>query len=85
MKIGYLPCRTCGNETNCADLVSGLCPSCAQKHVAYLADLQRQYDKALSAGDVAASGEVAAIISAYEKSERVRLNAARHDRHKLAG
>ena len=78
---GYLRCRSCGAETNCADLVSGFCPVCAKIHVAALADLQRQYDAALAAGDSAASERVAALISEYEQSERVRLKDAVHDRH----
>lgn len=78
---GYLRCRSCGAETNCADLVSGFCPVCAQIHVAALADLQRQYDAALAAGDPVASERVAALISDYEQSERVRLKDAVHDRH----
>ena len=67
---GYLRCRSCGTETNCADLVSGFCPVCAKIHVA-----------ALAAGDPAASERVAALISEYEQSERVRLKDAVHDRH----
>ena len=79
---GYLRCRSCGAETNCADLVSGFCPVCAQIHVAALADLQRQYDAAMAAGDPAASERVAELIGEYEQSERVRLKDASHDRHR---
>lgn len=78
---GYLRCRSCGAETNCADLVSGFCPVCAQIHIAALSDLQRQYDAALAAGDAAATERVADLIGAYEQSERVRLKDASHDRH----
>lgn len=79
MRIGYLPCRGCGSETNCADLVSGYCPSCARAHAAALASLQREYEGTLAAGDPAAAKGVGEIISSYENSEGLRLKDATHD------
>ena len=77
MKIGFKFCRGCGAETNCADLVSGYCPNCAKVHVARLSEYQRQYEAAVAAGDASASGKIAALISRYEQSERLRLKDAR--------
>ena len=71
--IGYLNCRDCGQEVNCADLVGGLCPVCARERIAYLADLQAQYQAAVDAGEPGASSRVAEIIREYQQSERVRL------------
>lgn len=71
--IGYRSCRACGHEVNCADLVGGLCPVCARERVAYLADLQVQYQAAVDAGAPGASSRVAEIIRDYQRSERVRL------------
>lgn len=71
--IGYRSCRACGQEVNCADLVGGLCPICARERVAYLADLQVQYQAAVDAGEPGASSRVAEIIRDYQRSERVRL------------
>lgn len=71
--IGYLKCRECGEEYNCADIVGGLCPECARSRIAHLADLQRQYENALRAGEAGASERVAQLIREYQQSERVRL------------
>lgn len=71
--IGYRSCRACGHEVNCADLVGGLCPTCARERVAYLADLQVQYQAAVDAGEPGASSRVAELIRDYQRSERVRL------------
>lgn len=71
--IGYLSCRDCGQERNCADLVGGLCPTCARERVARLADLQVQYQAAVDAGEPGASNRVAELIRDYQRSERVRL------------
>ncbi len=71
--IGYRSCRVCGQDMNCADLVGGLCPTCARERVARLADLQVQYQNAVDAGEPGASSRVAEIIRAYQRSERVRL------------
>lgn len=71
--IGYLPCRDCGAETNCADLVAGLCPTCARQRAARLADLQREYQQYVEDGHERASAYVAEIIRAYQQSEGVRL------------
>ena len=71
--IGYLHCRDCGQERNCADLVGGLCPTCARKRVARLADLQVRYQAAVDAGEVGASSRMAELIRDYQRSERVRL------------
>ena len=71
--IGYLHCRDCGQERNCADLVGGLCPTCARKRVARLADLQVRYQAAVDAGEPGASRRVAELIRDYQRSERVRL------------
>ena len=71
--IGYLSCRACGQEVNCADLVGGLCPICARERIARLADLQVQYQNAVDAGEPGASSRVAEIIRDYQRSERVRL------------
>ena len=60
--IGYLHCRDCGQERNCADLVGGLCPTCARKRVARLADLQVRYQAAVDAGEPGASSRVAELI-----------------------
>ncbi len=73
--IGYRSCRDCGQEVNCADLVGGLCPECARSRTARLADLQRQYEAALEAGEPGASARVAEIIRDYQRSEGVRLQA----------
>lgn len=74
-RIGYANCRSCGKEFNCADLVSGLCPECAQDRIATLAALQRQYQDAVDNGEAGASQEVADLIRAYQKTEQVRLQA----------
>lgn len=74
--LGYKTCRSCGSLMNCADLVSGLCPRCARERAAYLADLQRQYQAAVDAGDPDASQEVANLIFEYQHVERVRLKDA---------
>lgn len=71
--IGYLKCRECGEEYNYADIVGGLCPECARSRIAHLADLQRQYESALRAGEAGASERVAQLIREYQQSERVRL------------
>lgn len=71
--LGYKTCRSCGSLMNCADLISGLCPSCARKRATYLAALQRNYQAAVEAGDPAASSHVADLILAYQSSEGVRL------------
>lgn len=71
--IGYLSCRDCGQERNCADLIGGLCPTCARKRVARLADLQVQYQAAVDTGKPGASSRVAELIRDYQRSERVRL------------
>lgn len=71
--LGYKTCRSCGSLMNCADLVSGLCPRCARERAAYLADLQRDYQAAVDAGDPQASSRVADLILAYQASEGVRL------------
>lgn len=71
--IGYLKCRDCGEEYNCADLVSKLCPKCARSRIERLADLQGQYEAALEAGETGASARVAQLIREYQQSERVRL------------
>lgn len=71
--IGYLHCRDCGQERNCADLVGGLCPTCARERVARLADLQVRYQTAVDAGEAGASSRVAELIRDYQRSERVRL------------
>lgn len=76
MSSGYKPCRNCGELTNCVELVSGCCPECARVHVEYLADLQRQYQAAVDAGDPDASQEVANLIFEYQHVERVRLKDA---------
>ncbi len=73
--IGYRSCRDCGMEVNCADLVGGLCPECARSRAARLADLQRQYQAALDAGEAGASARAADLIRAYQRSEGVRLQA----------
>lgn len=73
LPIGYLSCRSCGSIENCADLVSGLCPSCARERAAYLAALQQRYENALTAGDAGTSAEVADLIRDYQQSEGVRL------------
>lgn len=70
--IGYRSCRACGHEVNSADLVGGLCPVCARERVAYLANLQVQYQAAVDAGETGASSRVAEIIRDYQRSERVR-------------
>lgn len=71
--IGYLSCRACGHEVNCADLIGDLCPACARERVARLADLQVQYQAAVDAGEPGASSRVAELIRDYQRSERVRL------------
>ena len=71
--LGYKNCRSCGYLMNCADLISGLCPSCARERAAYLAYLQRDYQAAVEAGDPAASSRVADLILNYQISEGVRL------------
>lgn len=71
--VGYLKCRSCGQEMNCADLVSGLCPDCARERTRWLADMQRQYQAAVDAGEAGASARVADLIRAYQVSEGVRL------------
>lgn len=71
--LGYKNCRNCGSLMNCADLVSGLCPTCAQERAARLADLQRDYQAAVDAGDPQASSCVADLILTYQASECVRL------------
>lgn len=71
--LGYKTCRSCGSMMNCADLVSGLCPSCARERAVYLSDLQRDYQAAVAAGDPSASSRVADLILAYQRSEGVRL------------
>lgn len=71
--IGYLNCRSCGQEVNCADLVGGLCPTCARERAAWLADMQRQYQASVDAGEGEASARVADLIKAYQVSECVRL------------
>lgn len=71
--IGYLPCRDCGAETNVADLVSKLCPECARKRTAHLADLQRKYEKALEDKDTEQASAIADEIRAYQQAEGVRL------------
>ena len=73
--IGYRSCRDCGQEHNCADLVGGLCPDCAKKRAAHLADLQRQYQGYVDAGHERASAYVAELIRSYQHSEGVRLQA----------
>lgn len=72
--IGYLSCRDCGQERNCADLVGGLCSACARERVARLADLQVQYQAAVDAGEPGASSRVAELIRDYQRSERVRVS-----------
>ena len=62
LPIGYLSCRSCGSIENCADLGSGLCPSCTQERAAYLAALQQRYEDTLSVGDAGTSAEVADLI-----------------------
>ena len=74
-RIGYVICRSCGNEFNCADLVSGLCADCAQERIDTLAALQRQYQEAVDNGEPGASQEVADLIRSYQNSEKVRLQA----------
>lgn len=71
--IGYLKCRDCGKVFNCADLVGGLCPTCAKERVATLAALQREYQAYVDAGHDRASAHVAELIRAYQVSEGVRL------------
>jgi len=71
--IGYRSCRDCGQEVNCADIVGGLCPVCARKRVARLADLQVQYQAAVDAGEPGTSSRMAELIRDYQRSERVRL------------
>ena len=71
--LGYKTCRSCGSLMNCADLVFGLCSRCARERAAYLADLQRDYQAAVDAGDPQASSRVADLIFAYQASEGVRL------------
>lgn len=71
--IGYLNCRNCGQEINAADLVGGLCPTCAKERAAWLADLQRKYQAAVDAGETGASTRVAELIRDYQISEGVRL------------
>ncbi len=71
--IGYLSCRSCGQEMNCADLVGGLCPPCARERTAWLADMQRQYQAAVDVGEAGASARVADLIRGYQASEGVRL------------
>ena len=71
--IGYRNCRSCGQEANCADLVGGLCPSCARVRAAWLADLQRDYQTAVDTGEDGASARVAELIRGYQVSEGVRL------------
>lgn len=71
--IGYLPCRDCGAETNVADLVNKLCPECARKRTAHLADLQRKYQKALEDGAAEQAAGLADEIRAYQQAEGVRL------------
>ena len=73
LPIGYLRCRSCGSIENCADLVSGLCPTCRRERAAHLAQLQSDYQDALLAGDPRASAEIAQLIRAYQQSEGVRL------------
>lgn len=73
MRIGYLNCRDCGEEFNCADLISGLCPTCARKRTDHLAELQREYQKYVDEGHERASAYVAELIRAYQQTERVRL------------
>lgn len=80
MKIGYKLCRGCGEETNCAELVSGYCPTCAKVHADNLSAYQRQYEAAIAGGDKTASARVGALISEYERSERLRLKDVRHGR-----
>lgn len=74
-RIGYVICRSCGNEFNCADLVSGLCADCAQERIDTLAALQRQYQEAVDNCKPGASQEVAGLIRSYQNSEKVRLQA----------
>lgn len=72
-RIGYVLCRSCGEEFNCADLRAGLCEKCARERIDMLADLQRQYQEAVDNGEQGASQEVADLIRAYQQSEKVRL------------
>lgn len=76
-RIGYRPCRTCGGEVNCADMISGLCPACAGVHAAELSRLQRQYEAAVAAGEEGAASKVAGLIHDYEISEQLHLKASR--------
>lgn len=71
--IGFLACRDCGKETNCADLVAGLCPECSRRRAARLSDLQISYQGYLEAGDAQGAARVADAIRAYQQSEGVRL------------
>ena len=71
--IGYRNCRSCGQEVNAADLVGGLCPACARERAAWLADLQREYQAAVDAGEAGASARAAELIREYQASEGVRL------------
>ena len=71
--IGYRNCRDCQQEFNCADLISGLCPTCAGKRAVRLVDLQHQYQAAVDAGEAGAISRVAEIIREYQLSEGVRL------------
>lgn len=73
--VGYRSCRACGEEWNCADLVAGLCPACARVRAHRLADLQREYQAAVDAGEAGASARVADLIREYQRSEGVRLQA----------
>ncbi len=75
MSMGYKACRSCGSLHNCADLISGLCPECARERARVLASYQREYQKAVDAGDFNASQEVSDLIRDYQQSEQVRLQA----------
>lgn len=77
MEIGFKKCRECGELWNVADLVSGLCPECGRARVAYLSDLQRQYEDYLRNGHKGASEEVYQLIAAYTAAEGVRLKDSR--------
>lgn len=79
MRIGYKKCRGCHEETNCAELVSGYCPECSQAHVMFLSEYQRQYEAAVSAGEVGVASRVSELISGFEQSERLRLKDARRE------
>jgi hypothetical protein len=71
MGKGHLNCRSCGAQTDCADLVSGFCPHCAQEHIDALSSMCRAYAEYCKDGTK--SAQLEALVS-YTRSEAERLD-----------